>query len=510
MTILKTKAAINGVNNADNLYVQDHRRSGKRLCYELIKTSALTLFGTSILVGMHHQYRKRRHPKARIQDYIAGVQTRIDAIVSSPSFVGDLRPTKQLTRLQQSYHAAKQTYLNHDETIFSHSKVDHKLAALHTTTMIARPVCWVSGVASMPKTMPASENNDENDFGVVGIDAQRQLVWQTTMPERVHDIVVQPMAKDQKQLDKQSGDVVVMGRRPSETFWVLDAATGKVKHAIEASADRHFYGHACYSLDGQRLYVTENDTVTLTGKIGSYAIDDNYRKIREFDSYGIGPHELIMHPDNQTLIIANGGIKTEQASREELNLDSMQPSLVYISCHDGQLLEQVIPEQNQMSVRHLAIHDDGTVAIGIQYQGERHINVPLVLIHRRGDTEFTPLIMPNDQWQVFHQYIASIAVDSAQNQVCIATPMGGCAAIFDLETHHLIDTVRLPDCAGVALNTEKPGFIVSDGNGHLTTLSSSTKENQDSNKDPIMTHSQQHAMSFDNHLQALAWSVADE
>ena len=92
-----------------------------------------------------------------------------------------------------------------------------------------------------------------------------------------------------------------------------------------------------------------------------------------------------MHPDGETLIIANGGIKTEQASREELNLDTMHPSLAYLNRHDGTLLEQIIPEHNQMSVRHLAMHDDGTVMIGIQFQGERHINVPLVLTHKRGD-----------------------------------------------------------------------------------------------------------------------------
>ena len=96
------------------------------------------------------------------------------------------------------------------------------------------------------------------------------------------------------------------------------------------------------------LYVTENDTVSLNGKVGIYDVSSAYKKIAEFDSHGIGPHELIMHPDAETLIVANGGIKTEQASREELNLDTMHPSLVYLNRHTGQLLEQVTPEHNQI------------------------------------------------------------------------------------------------------------------------------------------------------------------
>jgi hypothetical protein len=221
-----------------------------------------------------------------------------------------------------------------------------------------------------------------------------------------------------------------------------------------------------------------------------------------------------MHPDGDTLVIANGGIKTEQASREELNLDTMRPSLVYLNRHNGTLLEQVTPEHNQMSVRHLAMHDNGTVMIGIQFQGERHINVPLVLTHKRGDPNFSPLTMPNNQWQRFHQYIASVAVDSERNHLCVTTPIGGCAAIFDLTTRTLIDVVSLPDCAGAAIiagktdsNREKLGFIVSDGQGQLTTLCathrSTTTLDLSDNIELVLVDSQLHRMSFDNHLQAL-------
>ncbi|TXD96413.1 DUF1513 domain-containing protein [Psychrobacter frigidicola] len=505
----------------------------KRAINELLSTSALTALattvGTAALVGLHHYYRKQRQPDARLQDYLMGINIQLTSLASAPFISHQSISATQFERLQYAYQQATSAWQQayHDGARNAEYNEGHiaDFSALHTTTMLARPVCWVSGVASMPHVASLINGEESaNGFGVVGIDADRQIVWQTTMPERVHDIVVQPLnnglnssqSGEVNKANKHSRrDVVVMGRRPSADFWVLDTATGQVQFAIKAATDRHFYGHACYSLDGKRLYVTENDTVSLAGKIGIYEVNNRYQKVAEFDSQGIGPHELIMHPDGETLIIANGGIKTEQASREELNLDSMRPSLAYLNRHDGTLLEQVTPEHNQMSIRHLAMHDDGTVMIGIQFQGEKHINVPLVLTHQRGDNEFKPLIMPNNQWQRFHQYIASVAVDSQHNLLCVTTPIGGCAALYDLNTRELIGQVQLPDCAGASVlasnssSIAHAGFIVSDGQGQLTTLWPGLLEtgllalDNDKQAEPIVKNSYLHSLSFDNHLQAL-------
>lgn len=536
MQTLKAKTAASLTENSCQSSELKDRQLNWTLGQELLATSALTVMGTAALVVIHHRYRKQRQPDARLQDYVTSARAQLHLLPSAPK-----PPLMRLRYACQqgaaAWRQAYRTYLTENKG-YDSSATD--FSALHATPLLARSVCWVSGVASMPKSIALIKNDNANasasDFGVVGIDADRQIVWQTTMPERVHDIVVQPVADAQHELNygnnnnqnsnnqsntSQSRDVVVMGRRPSEKFWVLDTVTGQVKSAIQASANRHFYGHACYSLDGTKLYVTENDTISLDGKIGIYDAHNHYRKIAEFDSHGIGPHELIMHPDGDTLVIANGGIKTERASREELNLDNMRPSLVYLNRHDGSLLEQIAPEYNQMSVRHLAMHDDGTVMIGIQFQGAKHVNVPLVLTHKRSETEFRPLIMPNNQWQRFHQYIASVSVDSKHNLLCVTTPIGGCAAIFDLNTRTLIDTVNLPDCAGASVLShsdsrkiqqideygKRGGFIVSDGQGQLTTLSISDVPAADKSPSDgagcVMAESQLHLMSFDNHLQAL-------
>src|SRR5699024_11606460 len=187
-------------------------------------TTALTMLsaamGTAALVGIHHRYRKQQQPDASLWDYLAGMDAQLQLI--------NLTPKRELVQFrhacQQAAVAWQQAYRSQrdddEQNNKSHSVSD--FSAAHTTTILPRPVCWVSGVASMPKNIAlATEDSDgshnEHDFGVVGIDADRQIVWQTTMPERVHDIVVQPISDKQKFFTKnhQARDEGVMGRRPS-------------------------------------------------------------------------------------------------------------------------------------------------------------------------------------------------------------------------------------------------------------------------------------------------------
>lgn len=439
-------------------------------------TLALSSLGTAALVGAHHLGRKQYDPNARLLDYVQGVRRKLG--LNNEVIPQEAQKSKKDTQSVTS-PLSQQTVNNADN--------------------LSTPY-WISGVADI----------ETNEFAVVAIDDARQIIWQTTMPERVHDILIQPKPKThmaEVASSRAPRHVAVMGRRPSEYFWILDVQTGEVIYSISAQKDRHFYGHACYSIAGDLLYVTENNTTDFSGVIGVYDVLSGYLKIDEFKTQGIGPHELLMHTDGETLVIANGGIKTERASREELNLDSMQPSLVYLNRHNGELLEQIYPEHNQMSVRHLAIHDDGTVIIAIQFQGERHLSVPMVLTHRRGEAELTPLQIPatdNKGWHRFHHYIASVAVESTANLVCVTSPIGGCAAIFDLNSRQLLDATELPDCAGVAgydmnidetVDKNTPHFLVSDGQGYLTQLALG---GEDSSR--LIVDKVHQPYAFDNHL----------
>lgn len=465
-------------------------------------TIGLSVITTATAVGVHHIWRKRKYPNAKVLDYIAGTATQWQRVQYANK--------NALKAWQQGYFAkVADTVVDTDDHITPSTRASKVKPTPAAGTL---PVTWVSGVADMSK----GQGGELDDFSVVGIDKNRQIVWRTTLPERVHDIVVQPpppnlpLIKGRNQfIQNRKRDVAVMGRRPSEHFWIMDCATGKLIHTIKAKVNRHFYGHACYSLDGSLLYVTENDTATYDGRIGVYDAANGYKKVNEFASHGIGPHEVILHPDGDKLVIANGGIKTDRASREELNLDSMKPSLVYMSL-DGKLLQQVEPEHNQMSVRHISVINagslKGTVAIGIQFQGEKHLNMPLVLTHKFGNDAFSEYT-PATDWRQFHHYIASIMVNTNSNLICATSPIGGCVSVFDMTTQTMIKTVKIADCAGIAVADD--GFMISDGQGGLTLLTVKngklvTTLDTDFDKDidlefDMVTTKQM--MAFDNHMQ---------
>ncbi|MBS9779692.1 MAG: DUF1513 domain-containing protein [Moraxellaceae bacterium] len=413
-------------------------------------TLGLSLIMTSLGVATHHLLRKKYNPNAKVSDYFYGLAEKIEQL--------------------------------ENKQFFPQNKVQ-----------------WVSGVANI-------NNGESDEFSVIGIDSNRQIVWQTPISERVHDIVVQPIFNHPltPSLIKEGGlmarsrHVAVIGRRPSENFWIMDCQTGQILHHIQAEQNRHFYGHACYSLHGDLLYVSENNTANFNGIIGIYQVNKNYQKISEFPTHGIGPHEIILHPNGDKLIIANGGIKTERASREELNLDTMQPSLVYLSLKKdnyGAVLQQVFLKHNQMSIRHLSVTNNGEVAIAIQFQGEKHLDMPLVLTHNFGDKHLTEYISNtlNKDWRQFHHYIASIKVNSVSNLLCVTSPLGGCVSVFDMQSKTMLDTVKITDCAGIAVAGE--GFLVSNGEGRLILLKLADNK--------IIFDDITHKLAFDNHMQSL-------
>ncbi len=412
----------------------------KKIINDISNTLGLSLLITGASVVTHDFLRKKNNPNAKVSDYFYGLAEKIAQL--------------------------------EEKQLFPQNKVH-----------------WVSGVANI-------NGGESNEFSVVGIDNNRQIIWQTPIFERVHDIVVQPKHHLLEVIKNRH--IAVMGRRPSENFWIMDCQTGKILHHIQAEKNRHFYGHACYSLHGDLLYVSENNTENFNGMIGVYQVSNNYQKISEFPTHGIGPHEIILHPKGDKLIIANGGIKTERASREELNLETMQPSLVYLSLQKdnyGAVLQQVFPKHNQMSIRHLSVTNSGEVVIAIQFQGEKHLDIPLVLTHNFGEKNLTEYIsnIPNKDWRQFHHYLASIVVNPASNLLCVTSPLGNCISVFDMQNKTMIDTVKMADCAGISIADK--GFLVSDGQGRLSMLK--VVDNK------IIIDNIEHGLAFDNHMQAV-------
>ena len=195
------------------------------------------------------------------------------------------------------------------------------------------------------------------------------------LPGRGHSFAVRPGGHE----------AVHFARRPGRFALVLDLARGTVGHTVETPGGRHFYGHGVFSRDGRRLYATENDFGGERGVVGVYDAVNDYRRIGELKSHGIGPHDIRLLSDGETLVVANGGIATRpDLPRIKLNLPTMAPSLCLVDRRAGTLLQErrLDPALHQLSIRHLAVGPEDTVAVAMQYEGPAGDLVPLVAVWR--------------------------------------------------------------------------------------------------------------------------------
>ncbi len=299
----------------------------------------------------------------------------------------------------------------------------------------------------------SARNDESGKHYAVGYRLDGERAFATQVSERCHDVVPHPSLPM----------ALFVGRRPSTESYLVDTRDGRLLHTLHSEKDRHFYGHAVFHKDGEWLYATENDTRDPgRGVIGAYRLEGERLVHRdELSSHGLGPHQLLWMPDGETLVVANGGIRTEAESRVEMNLDAMEASLVLMA-RDGTLHSKEQLPEPMNSVRHLAVASDGTVVSGQQYMGDAMDAVPLVAIKRPGQP-FQHFPMADAQRQMMSQYTASVAVHSDLRLLAMTAPRGNRLFIWDLDSGAVRLDAALPDCAGVG--AVEHGFVVSAGIG---------------------------------------------
>ncbi|WP_417790567.1 DUF1513 domain-containing protein [Terasakiella pusilla] len=308
----------------------------------------------------------------------------------------------------------------------------------------------------------------EGRYGVAHIapDLSAEILFYT--PLRLHGIYKHPTRSL----------IVAPSRRPDTEMFVFDLDQQKVT-VISSAEGRHFYGHGVFSADGNTYYTTENAYDDEIGVIGAYDVTQNFKRIGEMPSGGIGPHEMKCAQD--TLVISNGGILTHpNMGRAKLNIDDMQPNLSYLDLRTGKITKQHhLPEKlNQLSIRHMDMTADGQVFIGLQDQLKNRRDLPLVW-KTQNDT-LTPLSAPQEGWRIFNGYIGSVR--ATPDSLCVASPRGGCAYVWDKTAPHKIDQ---KDVCGVAY-ARQDGFLLTSGDGVLRTLNGASRT---------------HDLRFDNHSQ---------
>lgn len=280
------------------------------------------------------------------------------------------------------------------------------------------------------------------------------------MPDRGHSFAI----------DAVRGRAVVFGRQPGFFAIAFDLAGKRPPQALAVAQDRHFFGHGVFSPDGKIMVATENDYEEGRGVLGVYDATEGgaYRRIGEFSTGGIGPHEVVLMPDGSTVCVANGGILTHpDYGKLELNPESMKPSLAYIDLHSGKVLEQVYlaPALHRLSIRHLVIDASGAVWFGCQYTGPAQDRPPLVGRHRKG-AQPELFAGPDETLRDLKNYVGSLALSADGALIATSSPVGGKVAFWDTVTGNCVGQADIFDGCGVAPMVDK-GFIVSSGQGVL-------------------------------------------
>jgi len=292
-----------------------------------------------------------------------------------------------------------------------------------------------------------------------GINETGIRAFDIPLPARGHGAAMHPRAPL----------AVVFARRPGRFALAIDVKRGRIVARLTPPDDRHFYGHGVFSPDGRLLYACENDYERRRGVIGTYAVERDFARVGEWQTHGIGPHDIALMPDGATLAVANGGIATHpDLPRVKLNIPTMAPSLAFLDRRDGRLIAQhrLPKEFHKASIRHLSVAKDGRVAAAMQYQGPKGDLVPLLAVSERAG----PLRMldkPAKAIRALRQYCGSVAFDASGAVIAVSSPRGDVLTFWEAASGRHLLTTAIDDGCGVAAAGGVGQFLASSGRGLL-------------------------------------------
>lgn len=324
-------------------------------------------------------------------------------------------------------------------------------------------------------------------YEAVVFDAHGGLRHVVPLPDRGHSFA----------LDDRRRRAVVFGRQPGFFALGFKLDGGSAPEPLPLPEGRHFFGHGVFIHDGALLLATENDYEAGRGVVGVYDASQvgAYRRIGEFASGGVGPHEIVALPGSHLVVVANGGILTHpDYGKMALNLATMRPSLTYIDARSGDIVEHIeLPaELRQLSIRHLVVDAGNRVWFGCQYSGPARDMPPLVGSHQRGSTVRVHTGNP-EVLRAMRNYVGSLAVDASGTVIATSSPVGGVVAYWRADSGRLLGTTELADGCGVA-PAGMGRFLLSSGRGVLDLAGPQTLSAR------LSAHAD---VSWDNHLRRM-------
>jgi len=356
--------------------------------------------------------------------------------------------------------------------------------------------------------------NKAKPYGIAAASIEGKLRFMLPLPQRIHQVLdMSPLQPDVgKSKNSEARSCLAIARRPGTELYQVDVERGFLLNKVVASANRHFFGHACRNKDGKVL-VPQNHLDKKAASIAVYDPADTWRLLEEIPLPGVGPHQIECLSDGKTLAVAMGGIHTHpNTGRRKLNIDTMQSSLLYIDSNDSKVLAEYYPEDPKLSLRHMAVSRDDRVIIAAQYQGPSENIFPLAFSHH-GEENLKAFSAAEEDWRAHQQYIGSVSVDPSGNTAYLSSPRAGIVSRWNLNSLELEESYSLRDACGLAYAKEQRAFYISNGLGQIVNVKN-TASNQGADQympqkqalmqSQINTAVFEKAMIWDNHLTILS------
>ena len=204
--------------------------------------------------------------------------------------------------------------------------------------------------------------DDPQHLGVLDVDWAARTVqprWTQRIEGRAHGLTAE-----------EGGSVLAVAMRPGTWLMRFDAE-GRVMRRVaiaDEQPQRRFDGHTLASADGRWLYTGETDTRDGSGWL-SVREHDTLRKVDEFRSGGVDPHEMVLDHDGHLLVVNGGILRTPEGRKRDL--DQMASALVKLEARSGRVLGQWRLDDHRLSLRHVAWSEGGERRLlGIALQAE--------------------------------------------------------------------------------------------------------------------------------------------
>lgn len=166
------------------------------------------------------------------------------------------------------------------------------------------------------------------------------------------------------------------------------------------------------------------------------------------------------------------------------------------------MLEKVEPpaKWHQLSIRHLDVASDNTVAVAMQYQGKPTERPPLIAIHRPGlelagsnlpGSDLTLLTAPDKIQRKMKNYCGSVTFSHDNSRFAVSSPRGKLVTYWRIDGTYM-GSHQQKDACGISRHAN--GFFISDGTG---TISKRTTDLSASDTIKLADH------RWDNHMVSL-------